>query len=176
MIRTCALAACCLALPAAAAVAEPSGLAPALRVAAGESPALMLSARGVQLYTCTPSPTQPDAYAWYSTAPDATLYDGTRGVARLATADHWESLDDRSSVSGILVRLQAGGTGNMPWALMRGFPVGDSGLFAGVTSIQRVNTRGGAAPVGGCDETHVGTEARVDFSADYYFYKRAATG
>ena len=45
-----------------------------------------------------------------------------------------------------------------------------------MTSIQRVNTRGGAAPVGGCDETHVGTEARVDFSADYYFYKRAATG
>ncbi len=176
MIRTCALAACCLALPAAAAVAEPAGISAALRASAGEAPAMMLTATGAQLYTCTPSPTQDNAYGWVSTAPDATLYDGTRGVARLATVDHWESLDDRSSVSGIPMRLQAGGAGNMPWALMRGVPVGESGMFAGVTSIQRVNTRGGAAPAGGCDETHVGNEARVDFTADYYFYKRATTG
>jgi len=176
MIRTCALAACCLALPAVAAVAEPAGVSAALRAAPGEAPAMMLSARGTEIYTCTPSATQAGAYAWISTAPDVTLYDGTRGVARLATLNHWESLEDRSSVSGIPMRLQAGGAGNMPWALMRGVPLGESGMFAGVTSIQRVNTRGGAAPSAGCDETHVGTEARVDFAADYYFYKLAGTG
>jgi hypothetical protein len=173
MIRTCAVAACCLALPALGAVAEPAGVSPTLRAAPGEAPAMMLNASGAQIYTCMPSPTQAGAYGWVSTAPDATLYDGTRGVARLATTDHWESLDDRSSVSGIPMRLQAAGAGNMPWALMRGVPVGESGMFAGVTSIQRVNTQGGAAPTAGCDEMHVGTEARVDFTADYYFYKPA---
>jgi hypothetical protein len=176
MIRTCALAACCLVLPAAAAVAEPAGISPALRAGPGEAPALMLPGSGVQIYTCTPSALQPDAYAWSPTAPDATLYDGGHSIARLATADHWESLDDRSSVSGILVRMQSGGAGNLPWTLMRAYPVGENGMFAGVTSVQRVNTRGGVAPTAGCDETHVGTEARVDFTADYYFYKRAGAG
>jgi hypothetical protein len=176
MIRTCALAACCLALPALAAVTEPAGLSPALRAAPGEAPALMLNARGTQIFTCMASPTQAGAYGWVSTAPDARLYDGTHEAARLATADHWESLDDRSSVSGIPMRMQSGGTGNMPWALIRGLPAGENGMFAGVTSIQRVNTLGGTAPAAGCDELHVGTEARVDFSADYYFYKAAGTG
>jgi hypothetical protein len=45
-------------------------------------------------------------------------------------------------------------------------------MFAGVTSIQRVNTSGGIAPAKGCDDTHTGSETRVAFSADYYFYKR----
>ena len=45
-------------------------------------------------------------------------------------------------------------------------------MFAGVTSIQRVNTNGGIAPATGCDDSHAGNEARVAFSADYYFYKR----
>jgi hypothetical protein len=176
MIRTFALAACCLALPALGAVAEPVGLSPALRVAPGEAPALMLNASGTQIYTCMASPTQDSAYGWVSTAPDATLYDGTREAARLATPNHWESLDDRSSVSGIPLRLQSGGAGNMPWALIRGLPAGETGIFAGVTSIQQVNTRGGAAPAQGCDELHVGNEAHVDFTADYYFYKPAGTG
>jgi hypothetical protein len=49
-------------------------------------------------------------------------------------------------------------------------------MFAGVTTIQRVNTRGGALPTDPCDETHAGNEARQAFTADYYFYKRAGTG
>ena len=46
-------------------------------------------------------------------------------------------------------------------------------MFAGVTSIQRVNTDGGAAPTRGCGPDNVGAEARVAYRADYYFYKRA---
>jgi hypothetical protein len=49
-------------------------------------------------------------------------------------------------------------------------------MFAGVSSIQRVNTAGGAPPRGACDDTHVGDEARVAFTADYYFYKPRAAG
>jgi hypothetical protein len=109
-------------------------------------------------------------------APDATLYDGPASVARMASPRHWESLYDLSSVSGIPLRLQSAGSGNLPWELMRAVPVGDSGIFAGVSSIQRVNTEGGAPPRDGCDATHLGDEARVAFSADYYFYKPRAAG
>jgi hypothetical protein len=171
MNRTCALVLCSLALPAAAAlVVEPAGLAPALRPMPDEAAAFSLAADGVQIYACAALPA--GGYAWVLTAPDVTLYDGTRGVARLASPNHWESLDDRSSVSGIPRRMQAAGAGNVPWELLGAIPIGEDGMFAGVTSIQRVNTHGGAAPASGCDDTHVGEEARAAFTADYYFYKR----
>jgi len=173
MKRACALVLCCLGLPAAAAIAEPA-VAPALRPLPDELPAFSLAADGVQIYQCSALPA--GGYAWVLTAPDVTLYDGTRSVARLASPNHWESLEDRSSVSGIPRRMQAAGGGNIPWELLGALPVGDEGMFAGVTSIQRVNTQGGAAPAGGCDDTHVGEEARAAFTADYYFYKRRGTG
>ena len=173
MIRICAAAACCLALPALAAIPEPAGLPPALRAGPGEAASFVLGASGVQIYTCMQSSLQANAYGWVPSAPDATLYDGTRGVARLASPDHWEALDDRSSVSGVLLRMQSAGAGNLPWTRMRALPVGDTGIFAGVTSILRVNTSGGGIPTESCDETHAGNEARQGFTAVYYFYKVA---
>lgn len=174
MKRSCALVVCCLAALPAAAVLEPGGIAPALRALPGEEPAFALRADGAQIYQCLPVAT--GGYAWALQAPDATLYDGTHGVARFASPNHWESLDDRSSVSGIPRRMQPAGAGNMPWEILGAIPAGENGMFAGVTSIQRVNTRGGAAPAGGCDDTHVGDEARAAFTADYYFYKRRGAG
>ena len=163
-----------LAWPAAAAVSEPGGILPLLRALPGEEPAFSLHADGAQLYQCSPLPT--GGYGWAFQAPDATLFDGSRGVARLATPNHWESLDDRSSVTGIPRRMQAAGGGNIPWELLGAMPAGEDGMFAGVTSIQRVNTRGGAAPATACDDAHVGEEARSAFTADYYFYKRRGAG
>ncbi len=45
-------------------------------------------------------------------------------------------------------------------------------MFAGVTNIQRVATQGGVAPGTGCDASNAGQEARVPYTADYYFYKK----
>jgi hypothetical protein len=39
-----------------------------------------------------------------------------------------------------------------------------------VSSIQRLQTKGGKAPANGCDESHRGAQARVSYTADYYFY------
>jgi hypothetical protein len=116
--------------------------------------------------------TDPSSFVWSFVAPDATLYEGTRSIARLASPNLLESTDDRSSVSGFVRSSQARGGGNLPWTVMSARPIGDAGVFAGVTSIQRVNTTGGMAPTTGCNADTVGTEARVAYSADYYFYKR----
>lgn len=173
MLRPLALFAASVAVPAFAAIAEPDGIAPPLRVPPGEAPAFVLSGNGVQVYQCQQVPADPNAYAWFLVAPDATLSDGTGTVARLASPYHWNSLQDLSGVSTVPLRMQSAGAANLPWELLHAVPDGGPGMFAGVTSIQRVNTHGGVPPAGGCDEAHVGDETRAAFTADYYFYKSA---
>lgn len=160
------------ALPAAAAVAEPSGLVGALRASPDEEPAFVLSADGVHVYECRLSGGNPNVAAWFLVTPDATLFEGTRSVGVHKSANLWESSSDRSSVSGVVRSTQGAGAANLPWVLYRAQPLGTSGMFAGVTSIQRVNTVGGLAPAGGCSATNLGAETRVAYKADYYFYKR----
>jgi len=53
-----------------------------------------------------------------------------------------------------------------------GTPAATPGKFANVTSIQRLATRGGVEPTVPCNESIVGNEARVPYTAEYYFYKR----
>ncbi|PYO53911.1 MAG: hypothetical protein DMD84_04275, partial [Candidatus Rokuibacteriota bacterium] len=45
-----------------------------------------------------------------------------------------------------------------------------SKLASKVTSVQRVNTVGGVAPKAGCSQAAVGTPARINYTADYYFF------
>jgi len=172
--RLLLLAAALAALPAAA-ITEPGGIAASLRVPASEAPAFVLNGNGVYIYQCRQAISDPNTYVWAFVVPDATLYDGPRSVARHATIGLYESLSDRTSVSGVVRSSQPAGGANLPWVLIRAQPIGESGLFANVSSIQRVNTTGGAAPSSGCGPDNVGEEARVAYQADYYFYKRAGT-
>ncbi|MGZ5073951.1 MAG: DUF3455 domain-containing protein [Usitatibacter sp.] len=174
-LRSVSSALLIVALPAAAALAPPPGLNPRLLPPPDEIPAFALSGSGVHVYECRQSFVDPDKYVWSFVAPDATLYDGSREAARMTTPNLLESSADRTSVSGFVRTLQPAGGANLPWALMQARPVGEDGLFAGVTSIQRVNTRGGAAPPNGCDADNAGQEARVAYSADYYFYRKRGT-
>jgi hypothetical protein len=168
---------CALAVPAGAAIAPPEGLAFNLRPSADEAPAFRLSASGVQVYECREALTQPGQYRWAFVNPDMTLSDPASGadVATSRSIDEWNSLTDLSSVSAVLRATQHAGGDNLPWAYMRAIPTSQDGMFAGVTSIQRVNTRGGAAPGTGCSADTAGSEARVPFTAEYYFYKRRGT-
>ena len=164
-----------VALPAAA-ISEPAGLDARLRASSNESPAFMLTGNGVYIYQCRASFLDPNVFEWAFVAPDATLYEGASSVARHATVGLYESLRDSSSTSGVVRGSQPGGGANLPWVMMRAQPLSQDGMFAGVSSIQRVNTVGGAPPAAGCGSDNVGEEARVAYRADYYFYKpRAAS-
>ena len=160
-----------LALPATGALGPPAGVAATLQPSTAEQPVLALSEAGVNIFECKPRLGATGDYAWSFVAPDATLYDGVRSVARHTTPNLWESTDDRSSVAGFPRAAQNAGGDNLPWALYLGRSAGVDGMFAGVTSIQRVNTRGGVAPLTGCTADNAGAEQRVAFSADYYFYR-----
>jgi hypothetical protein len=165
------------AVPALAAIAPPAGIAFNLRPAGSEEPAFRLNANGVQVYECREALTEPGAYRWSFVNPDMTLYDPASGAeaATSRAVNSWNSLTDLSSVSGVLRATQQGGGDNLPWAYFRAIPSSEEGMFAGVTSVQRVNTRGGSAPRDGCNADSAGAEARVPFTAEYYFYKRAGT-
>jgi len=171
--RTLALCSLATALPAlaAAALAEPPGISPELRPA-GEQPAFVLKAAGVQIYTCKASPNGYE-HKWTFVAPEATLTEGGAIVGRHGAGPTWESTSDRSSVKGAVKQKQDGGAGNIAWLWLAATPNGSDGKFAGVTSVLRVATKGGVEPSGGCDASHAGQEARVPYTADYYFYKRS---
>jgi hypothetical protein len=58
----------------------------------------------------------------------------------------------------------------IPWLLLTAKSVGAPGSFGKVTSIQRVNTVGGVAPKVACSQNSLGANARVTYTADYYFF------
>lgn len=162
-----------LAIPCIAAVGEPSGIAPQLRPSADEQPAFVLSAQGAQVYACKPRANDPNSFAWSFVAPEAALLESGVNVGRHYGGPTWEMSSDRSSVKGAVRERQDGGTGNIPWLLLAGTPSGSDGKLAGVTSIQRVATKGGVEPGAECNAGRVGREARVKYTAQYYFYKRS---
>src|SRR6266478_3305890 len=118
-----------------------------LRPAAGESLAMIIAARGVQIYECRARKDQPGAYEWAFVAPEADLFDGRgRKVGRHYAGPHWESVDGSKILGTVKERAEAPVAGAIPWLLLTAKSVGPDGAFSRITSVQRVNTRGGAPP------------------------------
>jgi hypothetical protein len=155
-----------------AAIAEPAGISAALRAPDGEEAQFVLQAQGVQIYACKPRADDAYAYQWAFVAPEATLTEGGASVGTHGAGPTWTSASDRSSAKGAVKQRQGGGAGYIPWLLLSATSTEGAGKFAGVTSVQRVATRGGVEPAEACDASKSGREARVPYTADYYFYKR----
>ena len=68
-------------------------------------------------------------------------------------------------------------TGSIPCLLLEtvGSKEGPTGgtILSKTTFVQRLNTKGGAAPTDGCAvSTDVGKQALVPYTADYFFYRK----
>lgn len=146
-------------------VEVPAPLAPA----ANESLAMIVAAKGVQIYECRPA--AGGRAEWAFVAPEAELYD-TKGmkVGRHYAGPHWESIDGSKIAGSVKARADAPQADAIPWLLLASKSVGPRGRFGSVTSIQRVNTVGGIAPQDGCAPGTVGALRRVGYTADYYFF------
>lgn len=124
------------------------------------------AAKGVQIYACRP---KGDANEWTFKAPEADLVDTQDNLfAKHYAGPTWEAPDGSKIVGKVLANEPAPKADSIPWLLLSANASG-SGIFSGVRFVQRVNTSGGAGPTGPCDA--VGTERRVDYTADYIFYK-----
>lgn len=133
-----------------------------LKPGAKESLALIVPAKGVQIYECR-------AEKWVFIAPEAELFDtaGNR-IGRHYAGPHWEAADGSKIVGSVKARADAPKADAIPWLLLTAKSVGGEGAFSKVTSIQRVATSGGVAPTSLC--TQSGAQARVGYTADYYFF------
>ena len=165
----------CLLLLAACASLPPQVVIPEALVPAGERAIERLSARGVQIYECrvatgtaNPGPT------WTFVAPEAELFDSQgRNVGKHYAGPHWEAPDGSKISATVKARADAPQAGAIPWLLLTAKSVGGGGRFAGVTSVQRVNTGGGVAPAAKCDPAKRGATERVPYTADYVLFGRA---
>ena len=123
-------------------------------------------AKGVQIYICR---VKGAANQWVFKVPEAELVDAQgRPFAKHYAGPTWEAPDGSKIVGRVLASEPAPEAGAIPWLLLSTEASG-SGVLAGVRFVQRINTAGGVAPAGACPT--VGTEQRVDYTADYIFYK-----
>jgi len=124
------------------------------------------AAKGVQIYVCS---VRGVANEWELKAPEAELTDAQgRSFAEHYAGPTWEAPDGSKIVGKVLASEPAPKAGAIPWLLLSTESSG-SGVLAGVRFAQRVNTSGGVGPTGACPTA--GTERRVDYTADYIFYK-----
>ena len=142
-----------------------------LKPGANESVAMIVPATGVQIYECRARRDQVGGYEWAFVGPEAELFNtrGTR-IGRHYAGPHWESIDGSKILGTVKERGDAPAADAIPWLLLAAKSVGPEGSFSKVTSIQRVKTVGGVAPKADCSEAVVGTPARVNYTADYYFF------
>jgi hypothetical protein len=153
-----------------------SGDAAKLAAPAGNKAYLVGHAKGVQIYKCTSTNTPTGTViAWTLLAPDATLVaDNGDFVAKHFAGPTWQAKDGSSVVATRAADPVTVDQTAIPWLLLKATKTtqGDGGRLALTTYIQRVKTTGGLAPTTGCDATKLGTETRVDYTADYFFYKK----
>jgi hypothetical protein len=135
---------------------------------AGEQLLLQVHAKGDQIYTCKSHAAQ---FVWTLKAPDAQLFDKDGKLfGKHFAGPSWEA-NDGSRVTGKSVANSPSPDADaIPWLLVIVVGHDGNGVLSRVTSIQRINTKGGKAPAAGCDASNVSKEIRVAYSADYRFY------
>jgi hypothetical protein len=143
-----------------------------LKPGANESLAMVTAAKGVQIYECRASHDRAGEYEWTFVAPEAELFDagGTKKIGKHYAGPHWEAADGSRIVGAVKERADAPAAGSIPWLLLATKSVGPEGSFSRMTSVQRLHTVGGTPPTGGCFEAEAGTQVRIGYSADYYFF------
>lgn len=158
---------------AATSLATAAGVPDALKPPSNEVLSLQSKATGVQIYVCKPGAADPQKYEWTFVAPEAELRDsGGKRIGKHYGGPTWEA-DDGSKVVGEVAARDDGPDANaIPWLLLRAKANSGSGVLAGTTSIQRLDTAGGKAPAGPCAAQQAGSEARVPYTAAYYFFRR----
>lgn len=148
-------------LPAAAA-----GLPDAI-AARGETLLATVNAVGAQVYEC-----KTDAggkLVWQFREPIATLFVDGKTVGRHYAGPNWEMSDGSAVMAKVSGRSPGASQHDIPLLKLAVTAQRGAGQLAGVTTIQRINTRGGTAE-GSCDRH--GAFLSVPYTADYTFYRK----
>jgi hypothetical protein len=135
--------------------------------APGETVVLAVHAEGAQLYECKAGTDGKSAWAFRE--PIATLMVDGKTVGRHYDGPNWEHGDGSAVVGKAAASVPGAAPGDIPWLKLEVISRSGSGILAGVTTVQRINTRGGKLE-GACDKA--GAFGNVPYSADYVFLRK----
>lgn len=143
-----------------------------IQVAVGNKLVLEAQAEGTITYECRKEKDPLTAYKWAMVSPQAVLKNSEgKEIGHYSGPPARWTLNDDSFVTGSQVAVSPNGEKNIPLQLAKADVSGGLGELTAITYIQRVNTKGGAAPKGKCSEINEGEKTEVDYSARYRFWK-----
>ena len=136
--------------------------------APGEALITTIHAQGAQVYECKADAA--GTLAWQFREPVATLLENGKTVGRHYAGPNWEMTDGSAIVGKVAGRAPGKTPNDIPLLKLDATSRRGTGWIAEVTTIQRINTKGGAAE-GPCNTP--GTFLSVPYAADYTFYTKA---
>ena len=140
---------------------------PGAIAAPGETVALTVHAEGAQVYECKAG--ADGKLAWAFREPIATLFVDGETIGRHYAGPNWEH-GDGSAVVGKASGNAPGATADdIPWLKLQVVSSRGSGVLTGVTTVQRINTKGGKLE-GACDKA--GSFKSAPYAADYVFLRK----
>ena len=152
------------------------GQDPTLTPTAGAVTVATAEGRGVQIYQCKIADN--GTYSWTFLTPEATLTEPSSGktVGTHGKGPSW-TWNDGSSITGtVMAKMTSPDAGSIPWLLLKTTPAGTgNGFLSNVGLVRRSDTKGGDAPLTGCDTQHANAVRRVPYSATYTFYSVATS-
>jgi hypothetical protein len=141
-----------------------------LKVSAKETLLFAAKGRGVQIYERLPKKNDSKQYEWVHT-PEADLFDSQeKKIGCHYGGPTWESNDGSKVVCDLKAHVASKDENAAPWLLLSAKSHEGEGIFSRVTSIQRLETVGGAEPSTGAAQAKAGKKLRVPYTATYYFY------
>jgi len=140
---------------------------PGAIAAPGEALVTTFHAQGAQVYECTTD--SAGKLVWQFREPIATLLVNGKTVGRHYAGPSWELADGGAVVGKVAGRAPGATPKDIPLLKLEVVSQRGSSL-ADVTTIQRLNTKGGVAD-GPCEPA--GAFLSVPYSADYAFYRKA---
>jgi hypothetical protein len=151
-------------LPLSIAMAE----VPEAIAAKGETLVVTIHAEGAQVYECKADTA--GKLGWQFREPIATLLVDGKTIGRHYSGPNWELADGSAVVGKVAGRAPGATTKDIPLLKLEVVSQRGAGQLTGVTTIQRLNTKGGVAE-GACETA--GAFLNVPYSADYAFFKKS---
>jgi len=135
--------------------------------APGETIVLSVHAEGVQVYEC--KATADGKLAWAFREPIATLLADSKTIGRHYAGPNWEHMDGSAVVGKVSGNAPGATADDIAWLKLQVTASRGSGVLTGVTTVQRINTKGGKLG-GPCDKA--GAFKSAPYSAEYVFLKK----
>ena len=147
--------------------AKAQTLLPDVIAAPGDTAVISLHAEGAQVYECKAA--ADGKLAWAFREPIATLSADGKTVGRHYAGPNWENTDGSAVVGKVIGSAPGATAGDVTWLKLQVVSSRGNGVLTGVTTVQRINTKGGNLE-GACDKT--GSLKSAPYSADYVFLRK----